>query len=127
MPMNLDALIDAYCEAWSSPLPAERERILRSVLAHGALYCDPTCGPIGVDALLRQIARVHASLPGARIVRTSSVDAHHDVARFAWHVRMPDGRTLAESLDVVTLADDHASIRHIVGFFGPLAPTVDRT
>ena len=122
--MTVDMLIDAYCEAWSSPVPAERERILRSVLTHDALYCDPTCAPMGIDDLLVQIAKVHASRPGARIVRTSAVDAHHGVARFAWRVHTPDGRTLPESLDVVTLAHDHASIRYIIGFFGPLAPPV---
>jgi hypothetical protein len=69
----------------------------------------------------------HASRPGATNVRTSAVDVHHDVARFAWHVRMPDGRTLPEGLDVVTLTDDQAAIRRIIGFFGPLAPGGDRT
>lgn len=127
MPADLDALIDAYCEAWSASLPVERERILRTVLADDALYCDPRCAPMGIDALLAHIAQVHATRPGATIVRTSAVDAHHEVARFAWQVRLAEGRALAESLDVVTLTDDHARIRRIVGFFGPLAPAGDRT
>ena len=41
--------------------------------------------------------------PGARVLRTSGVDAHHHLARFAWHVVLADGR-----------------IRRIIGFFGPL-------
>jgi hypothetical protein len=122
---HLDALIDAYCEAWSAPVPAERERILRSVLAPDARYCDPRCTLIGIDALLGHIAQVHASRPGATIVRTSAVDAHHEVARFAWQVRLPDGRALAESLDVVMLTKDGTAIESIVGFFGPLTPAVD--
>jgi hypothetical protein len=127
MPADVDALIDAYCDAWSTPLPVERERILRSVLADDAMYCDPRCAPMGIDALLGYIAQLHASRPGARIVRTSAVDTHHEVARFAWQVRLPDGRALAESLDVVTLADDNAAIQRIVGFFGPLGPAMDAT
>jgi hypothetical protein len=49
------------------------------------------------------------------------------VARFAWQVRLPDGRALAESLDVVTLTDDNGAIQRIVGFFGPLGPAMDAT
>ncbi len=117
-----EALIDRYCDGWSASDPKERERILRSVLHVDARYCDPRCEPLPLDALLRHVERVHAARPGARVLRTSAVDMHHGHARFTWHVRLPDGRTLPESLDVVELTEDRSCILRITGFFGPLAP-----
>ena len=57
--------------------------------------------------------------PGARVVRTSGVDAHHHLARFAWHVVLADGTTLPDGLDLAELTPD-GRIRRIIGFFGPL-------
>ena len=119
---NVEKLVDRYCEGWSASTPTERERILRSVLHGDARYCDPRCEPLPLEALLRHIDKVHATRPGARVLRTSAVDMHHGHARFQWHVRLPDGRSLPESLDIVELTDDHNHILRITGFFGPLPP-----
>lgn len=119
---DVKALVDRYCAGWSASDPSEREGILRSVLHVDAMYCDPRCEPLTVDALLQHVDKVHASRPGARVLRTSNVDMHHGLVRFAWHVRLPDGRSLPESLDVIELVGDRSRILRITGFFGPLAP-----
>jgi hypothetical protein len=73
-----------------------------------------------VTALLAHIAAVRARRPGAQVQRTSAVDVHHGVARFAWHVALPDGSTLPEGLDIALLSADGTRIERIFGFFGPL-------
>jgi len=111
-------LIDRYCEGWSAPDPADRERLLRETLAEDAIYCDPRADNLNVGELLQHIANVQASRPGAKVIRTSLVDGHHNLARFHWCVVLPDGTRLPEGIDVVEFADE--KIRRIIGFFGPL-------
>jgi hypothetical protein len=115
------ALIDRYCQAWSDPDPARRRALLTSVWSEGATYTDPRMHATTPDQLLAYIDKVLAQRPGARLVRTSAVDMHHRVARFAWHLEQADGTSLPESLDVVSLSADGTRLDHVVGFFGPLA------
>ncbi len=112
-------LIDTYCRAWSDPDPQHRRALLHRVWADSATYTDPTVHAAGADDLLAHIDAVLARRPGARVVRTSRVDVHHGLARFAWHVVQADGSTLPEGPDLAELTAE-GRIRRIIGFFGPL-------
>lgn len=120
MSHDLETLIDTYCEAWSAPDPGRRRELLAGVWSDGATYTDPTVHAAGIDDLLAHIGKVAARRPGVKVVRTSRVDAHHDVARFDWRVVQADGTTLAEGIDFAEITSD-GRIKRIVGFFGPLA------
>lgn len=113
-------VIDRYCAAWSDQDPDRRAALLAQVWAEEATYTDPTVHAASAAELLDHIARVLARRPGARVVRTSAVDAHHGVARFAWQMILADGTTLPEGLDIAELSPDGRRIRRIVGFFGPI-------
>lgn len=113
-------LIDRYCEAWSDADPARRAEILAPLWAPGATYTDPTVHACGADELLAHIAGVQAALPGCRVLRTSEIDVHHRMARFAWHAVKADGSALPEGIDIAFLSEDGTRIERIVGFFGPL-------
>jgi hypothetical protein len=117
---TLEQLIDTYCAAWSDPDPVRRREILGGVWADGATYTDPAVHAVGLDDLLAHIETVVARRPGSKVVRTSRVDAHHDFARFAWHVVQADGTALPEGLDLAELSAD-GRICRVIGFFGPLA------
>jgi hypothetical protein len=114
------ALVDRYCLGWSDPDPARRRALLAEVLVPTATYTDPRVHADSLEALAAHIDRVLAQRPGARVLRTSEVDLHHGVARFAWHVVQADGTALPEGLDVVWLTDDGARLARILGFFGLL-------
>jgi hypothetical protein len=105
----------------------EREQLIRSALTDDATYCDPRANRLDIPRLLEHISNVHQSRPGATVRRTSNVDAHHGLARFHWHVVMPDGTTLPEGIDFIELSPDGTRIARVVGFFGPLrgAPQSD--
>ncbi len=118
--MDVSALIDRYCEAWTEPDPARRAALLESVCAEGATYTDPSVRAVGSGGLLAHIAETQARRRGAEVLRTSAVDAHHGVARFAWRVVQADGTALPEGLDVALLSADGAKIERVIGFFGPL-------
>jgi len=116
----LNELIDRYCEAWQEMDAARRRDLLASLWAEGATYTDPTVNARNLEELLAHIASVVARRPGAKVVRTSAVDAHHGVARFAWQLVQADGTRLPEGLDIAWYSSDGRRIERIIGFFGPL-------
>src|SRR3989337_1108123 len=118
--MPLTLLIDSYCAAWSDENAQQRRAWLLPIGSEGATYTDPTVHATGAEELLAHIARVLAKHPGARILRTSDVDVHHGIARFAWKFVMPDGSSLPEGLDIAFLDSGQKRITRIIGFFGPL-------
>ncbi|WP_194819713.1 nuclear transport factor 2 family protein [Nocardia sp. XZ_19_385] len=119
--MSYEKLINTYCAAWSESDPERRRALLSQVWAEDATYTDPTVHAVGLDSLLDHIAAVLTRRPGATVQRTSAIDTHHTVARFAWHVVLADGSALPEGLDLVEFSED-GRIRRIVGFFGELGP-----
>lgn len=118
--MALEHIIDTYCAAWSQEEAQQRRALLLSVWSEGATYTDPTVHAAGAEELLAHIAGLRTKYPGARIARTSDVDAHHGIARFAWTFVMPDGSSFPEGLDVIFLEPGQERITRVIGFFGPL-------
>ena len=55
-------------------------------------------------------------------MRTSQVEQHHNLCRFAWRAIEADGHPLPEGLDVAILNADGTRIESIFGFFGALKP-----
>jgi hypothetical protein len=117
----LERLIDAYCAAWSETDGAVRARLLADVWTEAATYTDPRAQVTGTAELAAHIGRVLASRPGARVIRTSAVDTHHGLARFAWRVVEADGTMLPEGIDFAEVSAE-GKLTRIVGFFGPMAP-----
>jgi hypothetical protein len=120
--MNPTELIDRYCAAWNDPDATRRAAILDEVWADGASYTDPSVHAAGSRALLAHIAGVQGRRPGGKVVRTSAVDLHHGIARFAWCASDATGATLVEGIDLAFVSANGAKIERIIGFFGPLAP-----
>lgn len=118
--MELTSLIDTYCHAWSAPTEAERSRLLDAVWSSKATYTDPTVHARGTAELLAHISSVIARRPGSRVVRTSQVDQHHGVARFAWRAIEANGNELPEGIDIAFISADGLKIERIIGFFGPV-------
>lgn len=118
--MDLAGLVDTYCAAWSHADPDERRILLLSVWNQGGTYTDPTVHAEGADELLAHISKVHSSNAGLRIMRTSHLDVHHGVARFAWKLVKADGSSLPEGLDIIFLDPTETRIMRVIGFFGPL-------
>jgi hypothetical protein len=116
-----EKLVDSYCAAWSAANSAERRTLLAEVWEEAGIYIDPTAVCTGREELAEHIGKVQQRYPGARVVRTSVLDRHHDRLRFGWKMILADGKSLPESVDFGELSDN-GKLRRIVGFFGPLVP-----
>jgi hypothetical protein len=119
-------LIDRYCAVWSEPDEALRRSMLDAVWADGATYTDPSVHAAGAEELLAHIARVRERRPGSKVVRTSTIDAHHALARFAWCALAADGSILRDGIDIAFVSGDGTRIGRIIGFFGPLQEAAGR-
>jgi hypothetical protein len=120
--MTLEETIDRYCLAWSTADPAERSGHLNAVCSEQVSYTDPRVDLQTPAMLLEDIAALHAQRPGLRITRTSQVDTHHGIARFAWRLTLNDGSTFVEGVDFLELSSSGSKIERISGFFGSLVP-----
>jgi hypothetical protein len=116
----MEERITFYCRAWGKSDHELRRSMLDSVMESSARYTDPKVDFISVAELSNYIGQVHLKWPGAKIVRTSGVDAHHNVARFAWQFVLADGAVAAEGLDFVEFST--RKISRITGFFGSMQP-----
>jgi hypothetical protein len=115
----LEATIAAYAAAWGEPDVEARRKLLLRVWADKGTYADPTVQLAGREALVQHITGFLAGLPGARVVPTSRVDAHHGSIRFSWRILSGSGTALSEGMDYGEV-DATGHITRIVGFFGPL-------
>jgi hypothetical protein len=80
----------------------------------------PTVHASEGEELLARIARVRERRPGSKVVRTSAVDLHHGVTRFAWRAVGADGETVRDGIDIAFIGTDGTRLDRINGFFGPL-------
>ena len=119
--MDVTELIDRYCRVWNEADSSARAELLASLWGSNATYTDPSVHTTSAHELLAHIAAVRARRPGASVARTSAVDVHHSVARFAWHVVQADGTALPEGIDIAFISSDGSRIERIIGFFGPVA------
>jgi hypothetical protein len=110
--------VAGHCAAWNTTVPAERDRLLRRVLAQDSVYNDPAptyaTGPAALSAVIADFQRHN---PGARF-RCSAPQVHHGAMRVSWLLVGPDGKVITPGMDFYELSKD-GRIHRITGFFGP--------
>ncbi len=116
---DVAATVDTYLAMWNETDPERRAALIAEAWAPDARYADPMLEAEGYERLSELVAGVHAQLPGHRFRRTSGIDEHHGLVRFAWELATPDGAVAVAGLDVGVLAED-GRLRQIMGFFGEL-------
>ncbi len=102
---NLDEVVLAYIEAWSTPDEAVRRQLLDVSLADDASYTDPAYEVRGKEEIASHIGRslsgeaYEGAGAGARIPISSGVDQHHGLFRFSWVMVDPQDQLLLEGMD----------------------------
>ncbi|GGS62200.1 nuclear transport factor 2 family protein [Nonomuraea spiralis] len=113
--------VDAFIAAANADDPEHRSALLSRALAADVVFWGPLGRGTGRNAVADFITEVVQGYRagGCRLVRTTSVDAPHEWARFGWRFEAPDGATVLSGTDMVhlTAAGD---IDEFVVFAGPL-------
>lgn len=117
--------VDTYFAMWNETDPERRAALIESAWTDDARYVDPVLEAAGHAALSEMVASVHERFPGQRFVRTSAIDAHHDLVRFGWQLAAEGGEVTVAGIDVGVLAPD-GRLSSITGFFGDLDPAGER-
>ena len=112
------AAFDYMLAAWNEAEPRAVRGHLERALAPNVQFVDPSIDVTGIDGFEANVHEVHERLPGAVYSRTSGVDAHHGIYRYAWAIHR-DGELVLPGFDVVE-ADSSGRVARVLGFFGPL-------
>ena len=113
----IETAIERHLAIWNEPDAAARVELARTAWSSHGRLVDPLVDAVGPDAIAAAIGELQQQMPGHSITRVTTIDAHHDQARFGWTANAPDGTVAIIGLDVVTLAPD-GRIQTAIGFFG---------
>ena len=108
-------LIANYIRSWNEADTLRRRALIEDVYAEHATYTDPMTQAHGWEGIDATIAAVQQMFPGHRFTLAGPVDAHHDLARFQWHLTAPGAaEPLVVGFDVAET--DEGRIRRVHGF-----------
>jgi hypothetical protein len=112
---DFDTTVQGYLAAWNEPGAEARRTRLAEVCTEEVRYVDPLAAVVGHEALDALIGAVQAQFPGLAFTLAGAVDAHHEQARFVWHLGRAGEEPLVVGFDVVELGAD-GRIRTVLGF-----------
>ena len=118
---ELVATVDTYLASLNELDEERRAGLVRTAWAEDGAFFDPLAEAVGHEALGNLTAQAQAMFPGARFVRTSGIDTHHGILRFAWQLVGADDAVVVDGIDIGVVGDD-GRLTRIAGFYGPVVP-----
>jgi SnoaL-like domain len=111
----MQELIERYLAAWNETDAVKRRELVDAVWAPDGSYTDPLADVHGREAIDQLIGAVQQQFPGFVFTLGGAVDAHHDQARFSWHLG-PEGAAepVVIGFDVAVVEQDR--IGSVYGF-----------
>lgn len=103
--------------AWAAPGTERRVEILAEVCAPDVTYASPVKRADGIQAVAELITELTTAYPGHLPVRTSSVDGHHDTARYEWVLRDRAGQAVLGGIEIVRF-NPELRLTSLIAFFG---------
>ncbi|MEB0113540.1 hypothetical protein QN397_19720 [Variovorax sp. RTB1] len=117
---DFTALIDTHLAAYTEADAPQRATMVHRIWAASGQLIDPPLAATGHAQICQQADQLLAQFPGHRFVRTSGIDIHHGMARYAWHLVGPTGAMALEGIDIAQI-DSEGRLVQVTGFFGPLS------
>ncbi len=114
----MQEIIERYLAAWNETDPAKRRGLVDAVWATDGSYTDPLADVRGREAIDGLIGAVQQQFPGLVFTLGGAVDAHHDQARFTWHLG-PAGVEGSEPVVIgfdVAVLDGSGQLGSVYGF-----------
>jgi hypothetical protein len=112
----MNEIVERYLAAWNETDAVKRRSLVDGLWAADASYTDPLADAHGRAEIDGLIGAVQQQFPGFVFTLGGAVDAHHDQARFSWHLG-PAGAAepVVIGFDVAVL-DRDGQIRSVYGF-----------
>ncbi|MBO3737087.1 nuclear transport factor 2 family protein [Actinoplanes flavus] len=112
---DFDTVIDRYLGVWNETDPVARRAAIDELFAEEVRYIDPFAAVAGRAALDAVVDGAQRQFAGLVFSSGGPVDAHHDQARFTWHLGRPGGEPLVVGFDVAE-RDADGRIVQVLGF-----------
>ena len=110
------AIIERYLECWNETDPSRRRALVDSVWALDGTYTDPLADVRGREEIAGLIGAAQQQFPEWMFTLGGPVDAHHNQARFTWHLGPAAGaEPVVIGFDVAVVGGD-GQIRSVHGF-----------
>ena len=116
---DLASLIDDHLAAYTDADAPRRAAVVQRIWAEGGQLVDPPLAATGHAGIVAQAVQLLTQFPGHRFVRSSGIDSHHGMARYAWRLVNADGTLVLEGIDIAQV-DSQGRLQQVTGFFGPL-------
>jgi SnoaL-like protein len=111
----MQEIVEKYLAAWNETDPAKRRALVDEVWAEDGSYTDPLADVRGRAEIDGLIGAVQQQFPGFVFTLGGTVDAHHEQARFTWHLGPADAaEPVVIGFDVAVLDGDR--IGSVYGF-----------
>jgi hypothetical protein len=107
-------IVERYIATFNETDADRRRELIEALYTADGTYTDPNVdlrGPAQIDQF---VAQTQEAFPGYKFSVGSSIDAHHDQARFQWHGGPADEPDRYVGFDVIVADDGH--IRSVYGF-----------
>ena len=112
---DVHTLVRRYIDTWNETDPERRRALIAEVFTADAGYTDPLAAVRGHDAIDQLVAAAQSQFGGLQFTLGTPIDAHHNQARFAWHLAAPGSETpVAVGFDVAVMG--HGQMREVYGF-----------
>ena len=111
----MQEIVERYLAAWNEKDASRRRKLVDELWAEDGSYTDPlgdANGPAEIDGL---IGAVQQQFPDFVFTVGGPVDAHHEQARFSWHLGPAGAEPVVIGFDVAVL-NGGGQIRSVYGF-----------
>ena len=111
----MQEIVERYLAAWNETDASRRRKLVDELWAEDGSYTDPLVAAEGRDAVDATLGAVQAQFPGLVFRLGGPVDAHHEQARFSWHLGPGGSEPVVIGFDVAVL-NGGGQIRSVYGF-----------
>lgn len=119
---DVQSVVERYIDVWNATQPGRRRELIAEVFVEDAAYTDPLAAVRGHDAIDQFVAAAQAQFAGLQFSLGGPIDAHHDQARFTWHLGAPGmAEPVVIGFDVAVLTDGR--LREVYGFLDKVPST----
>lgn len=112
---DMTALAQRYIDTWNEAAAETRRELVGRLYTSDARYTDPLVDAQGPDQIAATIGGVQQQFAGLVFSLAGPVDAHHEIARFQWHLGAPGSEEpLVIGFDVAVAHDGR--LHRVYGF-----------
>ncbi len=111
----MQEIVERYIAAWNEKDAQRRRALVDALWTEDGSYTDPLADANGRAEIDGLIGAVQQQFPGFVFTIGGPVDAHHEQARFSWHLGPSGAEPIVIGFDVAVL-NGGGQIRSVYGF-----------